>query len=71
MVEMTAADDELVAWLLEGDPSRRRSIHPGGARCAGEEFFLRHQLYKSDAPGGGNSWHTLSAGCPPSGTSSC
>jgi hypothetical protein len=27
MVLMTAADDELVAWLLEGDPSIRGRVH--------------------------------------------
>src|SRR5215204_4322186 len=27
MVSMTAADDELVAWLLEGDPSIRWRVH--------------------------------------------
>jgi hypothetical protein len=27
MVEMTAANDELVAWLLEGDPSIRWRVH--------------------------------------------
>jgi hypothetical protein len=27
MVSMTAADDELIAWLLEGDPSIRWRVH--------------------------------------------
>ena len=29
MVQMTAADDDLVAWLLEGDPSIRWRVHRG------------------------------------------
>ena len=38
MVQMTAADDDLVAWLLEGDPSIRggaSETYGSGARHAG------------------------------------